>query len=80
MFLCIEGFFPEGHENELVQFELDVAPEFNQAVLDLVGWKSLREGVRHGVVELTAEQAWQIEDVLGKSIPSELDICMSVLA
>ncbi|MET1067433.1 MAG: pyocin S6 family toxin immunity protein [Pseudomonas prosekii] len=80
MFLCIEGFFPEGHENEFVQFELDVAPEFNQTVLDLVGWESLQEGVRHGVVELTAEQVRQIEGVLGKPIPSELDICISVLA
>lgn len=79
-FLCIEGFFPEGHENEFVQFELDVAPGLNQAVLDLVGWKSLKDGVRHGVVELTAGQTRQIEDVLGKSIPSELDIRISVLA
>jgi hypothetical protein len=49
-------------------------------VLDLVGWKSFQDGVRHGVVELTAGQAGQIEDVLGKSIPSELDIRISVLA
>ncbi|WP_412072544.1 pyocin S6 family toxin immunity protein [Pseudomonas fluorescens] len=59
---------------------MDVAPELNQAVLDLVGWKSFQDGVRHGVVELTAGQAGQIEDVLGKSIPSELDIRISVLA
>ena len=80
MFLCIEGFFPEGHENEFVQFELDVAPEFNQTVLDLVGWESLQDGVRHDVVELTEEQARLIGGVLGKPIPSELDICISVLA
>ncbi len=80
MFLCIAGFFPDGHENEFVQFELDVAPEFSQAVLDLVGWGSLEEGVRHGVVELTATQARQIENVLGKPMPSDLDICISVSA
>ncbi|WP_213937634.1 pyocin S6 family toxin immunity protein [Pseudomonas sp. dw_612] len=80
MFLCIEGFFPDGHENKFVQFELDVASELNQVVLDLVGWESLQDGVRHGVVELTAEQARQIEGVLGKPIPKELDICISVLA
>jgi len=80
MFLCIEGFLPEGYENEFVQFELDVAPEINQAVLDLVGWESLQDGVRHGVVELTEEQARLIGGVLGKPIPSELDICISVLA
>lgn len=80
MYLCIAGFFPDGHENEFVQFELDVAPELNQAVLDLVGWKSLEEGVRQGVVDLTATQVIQIENVLGKPIPNELDICISVLA
>ncbi|OLF53895.1 pyocin S6 family toxin immunity protein [Pseudomonas chlororaphis] len=80
MYLCIAGFFPDGHENEFVQFELDVASEFNQTVLDLVGWSSLEEGVRHGVVELTATQARQIESVLGKAIPSDLDICITVLA
>lgn len=80
MYLCIEGFFHDGHENEFVQFELDVAPEFNQAVLDVVGWKSLQDGVRHGVVELSEEQARQIGSVLGKPIPNELDICISVMA
>ncbi|MHC8337402.1 pyocin S6 family toxin immunity protein [Pseudomonas sp. HLT2-19-2] len=80
MFLCIEGFFPDGHKDEFLQFELDVSPEFNQAVLDLVGWESLADGVRHGVVDLTAAQVMQIENVLGKPIPSELDICISVLA
>ncbi len=80
MFLCIAGFFPDGHENEFVQFELDVAPEFNQTVLDLVGWNSLEEGVKHGVVALIATQVRQIENVLGKPIPSDLDICISVFA
>lgn len=80
MYLCIAGFFPDGHENEFVQFELDVAPQFNQAVLDVVGWESLQEGVKHGVVELTAAQVRQIESVLGKPIPSDLDICISVFA
>ncbi|MGY3255145.1 pyocin S6 family toxin immunity protein [Pseudomonas chlororaphis] len=80
MFLCIAGFFPDGHENEYVQFELDVAPGFNQAVLDLVGWSSLEEGVKHGVVALTATQVRQIESVLGQPIPSDLDICISVFA
>ncbi|WP_420030071.1 pyocin S6 family toxin immunity protein [Pseudomonas chlororaphis] len=79
-FLCVAGFFPDGHENECVQFELDVAPEFNQAVLDRVGWSSLEEGVRHGVVALTATQVRQIESVLGQPIPSDLDICISVFA
>ncbi len=80
MYLCIAGFFPDGHENEFVQFELDVAPEFNQAVLDVVGWKSLQDGVRHGVVDLSSEHVVQIENVLGKSMPKELDICISVFA
>jgi hypothetical protein len=80
MYLCIEGFYREGHENEFVQFGLDVAPEYNQAVLDLVGWKSLQDGVRHGVIELTEEQARQIGVMLGTPIPNDLDICISVLA
>ncbi|MDD2050166.1 pyocin S6 family toxin immunity protein [Pseudomonas putida] len=80
MFLCIEGFFPDSHENQFVQFELDVAPEFNQAVLEVVGWESLQAGVKEGVVDLTTAQITQIEMILGRSIPRELDICISVLA
>lgn len=80
MYLCIAGFFPDGHENEFVQYELDVAPEFNQAVLDVVGWESLQDGVKHGVVGLSSQQVVQIENVLGTSIPKELDICISVFA
>ncbi|TDF77650.1 pyocin S6 family toxin immunity protein [Pseudomonas sp. H9] len=80
MYLCIEGFFPDGHEDEFVQFELDVAQEFNQAVLEVVGWKSLQAGVKEGVVDLTTTQIAQIETILGKSIPREFDICISVMA
>jgi len=80
MYLCIAGFFPDGHENEFVQYELDVAPEFNQAVLDVVGWESLQDGVKHGVVGLSSQQVVQIENVLGTSMPKELDICISVFA
>ncbi|MBV4486201.1 hypothetical protein HU727_011420 [Pseudomonas sp. SWRI153] len=80
MVLCIEGFFPDGHENQLLHFELDIAPEFHKKVLKLVGWKSLQDGVNYGVLELTAKQAREIEDILGKSMPSELDLCISVFA
>lgn len=80
MYLCIAGFFPDGHENEFVQYELDVAPEFNQAVLDVVGWVSLQDGVKHGVLGLSSQQVGQIENVLGTSMPKELDICISVFA
>lgn len=80
MVLCIEGFFPDGHENQFLQFELDAAPEFNQKILELVGWKSLQDGVNYGVLDLTEKQVRGIEDILGKSIPSELDLCISVFA
>ncbi|UVE48720.1 hypothetical protein KS461_13475 [Pseudomonas chlororaphis] len=80
MYLCITGFLPDEANDDSLQYELDVAPEFNQAVLDLVGWNSLEESVRHGVVELTAAQVRQIESVLGQPIPSDLDVCISVFA
>ncbi|WP_414890061.1 pyocin S6 family toxin immunity protein [Pseudomonas chlororaphis] len=80
MYLCITGFLPDEANDDSLQCELDVAPEFNQAVLDLVGWSSLEEGVRHGVVELITVQVRQIESVLGQPIPSDLDICISVFA
>jgi len=80
MFLCLEGFSPPDHGDDFVQFELDVSPKSNQAVLDVVGWRSLEEGVRDGVVELTAEQVRKIEAVLGKPIQNELEISIGVYA
>ncbi|MBM3105139.1 hypothetical protein IIE18_08325 [Pseudomonas sp. V1] len=80
MILCIEGFFPDSHENEFVQFELDVEPEFTQAVLEVVGWASLQAGVKDGVVDLTPTQITQIEAILDKTIPRDLDVCISVMA
>ncbi|WP_425313535.1 pyocin S6 family toxin immunity protein [Pseudomonas putida] len=73
-------FFPDGHENQFVQFELDVAPAFNQAVLEVVVWESLQAGLKEGVVDLTTTQITQIETILGRSIPREFDICISVMA
>lgn len=80
MVLCIEGFFPDGHENQFLQFELNVAPEFNQKVLKSVGWNSLQDGVNYGVLDLTEKQVREIEDILGYPMPSELDLCISVFA
>jgi hypothetical protein len=80
MFLCIEGFFPDGHEDEFLQFELDVPVEFNDAVLDLVGWKSLDDGAQYGSMDLTSTQVVRLEEILGETIPHDLDISISVLA
>lgn len=80
MFLCIEGFFHNGHEDQTLQFEFNIAPEFNESVLELVGWKSLQDGVEYGIMDLTEEQVQKVSDILGEPMPSELELCISVFA
>ncbi|MFZ0157356.1 pyocin S6 family toxin immunity protein, partial [Pseudomonas sp.] len=41
MYLCISGFLPNGSEDDLIKFELDVNASFNDQIVKALGHKSL---------------------------------------
>jgi hypothetical protein len=79
MYLCITGFLPDSFEDSSLKYELDVAPEFEQRIMDILGWKSL-DAEADGELPLTREQVSQIADVVEKSLPDNLDMFIGVVA
>ena len=79
MYLCITGFLPDSFEDSSLKYELDVAPEFEQRVMDILGWKSL-DAEADGELPLTREQVSQIADVVEESLPDNLDMFIGVVA
>ncbi|MNP82112.1 hypothetical protein D3C76_1806530 [compost metagenome] len=56
-----------------------MAPEFEQKVMDILGWKSLAAEA-DGELPLTSEQVSQIADVVKKTLPDNLDMFIGVVA
>jgi len=79
MYLCIPGFLPDSFEDRSLKYELDVAPELEQRVMDILGWKSL-EAEADGELPLTREQVSQIAYVVEESLPDNLDMFIGVVA
>ncbi|KAA0945073.1 MULTISPECIES: pyocin S6 family toxin immunity protein [unclassified Pseudomonas] len=79
MYLCITGFLPDSFEDNSLKYELDVAPELEQRVMDILGWKSL-DAEADGELPLTREQVSQIADVVEESLPDNLDMFIGVVA
>ncbi|UWF51299.1 pyocin S6 family toxin immunity protein [Pseudomonas sp. N3-W] len=79
MYLCITGFLPDSFEDSSLKYELDVLPEFEQRVMDILGWKSL-DAEADGELPLTREQVSQIADVVEESLPDNLDMFIGVVA
>lgn len=79
MYLCITGFLPDSFEDSSLKYELDVAPEFEQRVMDILGWKSL-DAEADGELPLTREQVSQISNVVEEFLPDNLDMFIGVVA
>ena len=79
MYLCTPGFLPDSFEDSSLKYELDVAPELEQRVMDILGWKSL-EAEADGELPLTREQVSQIAYVVEESLPDNLDMFIGVVA
>lgn len=77
MFLWISGFLKGDGEDDSLKFEKTVRPEFEVAVMGILGWNSLDEG-SDGEWLLTGEQARQIALVLNEHLPTELDLFIGV--
>jgi hypothetical protein len=79
MYLCITGFLPDSAEDSSLKFELEVAFEFEQRVMDILGWKSLAAEA-DGELPLTNEQVSQIANAINEPLPDNLDMFIGVVA
>ncbi|MGF6129317.1 hypothetical protein QF019_004545 [Pseudomonas frederiksbergensis] len=77
MFLWISGFLKGDGEDDSLKYEQTVRPEFEVAIMGILGWKSLNESA-DGEWLLTNEQARQIAAVLNEHLPTELDLFIGV--
>jgi hypothetical protein len=79
MFLEITGFLADDKEDDSIKFELNVSPEFEQAVMDVLGWDSLAAEA-NGELPLTDGQVQQLEVAIQQSLPKELELFIGVRA
>ncbi|VVQ33984.1 hypothetical protein PS943_03593 [Pseudomonas fluorescens] len=77
MFLWISGFLKDSDEDDSLKYDLTVRPEFEVAVMDVLGWKSLDESA-DGEWLLTGEQVQQVAIALNEQLPTELDLFIGV--
>ncbi|PMY39785.1 MULTISPECIES: pyocin S6 family toxin immunity protein [Pseudomonas] len=79
MHLYLTGFLSDGFDDTSLKYELDVAPEFEQKVMDILGWESLAAEA-DGELPLTKEQVMQIAAAIKESLPDHLDLFIGVVA
>ena len=79
MYLSITGFLPDDADDDSLKYELNVSSEFEQAVMEILGWKSLAAEA-DGELPLTKEQARQIASAIKESLPDDLDMFIGVQA
>ncbi|WP_285417948.1 pyocin S6 family toxin immunity protein [Pseudomonas sp. efr-133-TYG-5] len=77
MHLWISGFLDEDNEDDSLKYSLTVPPEFEQAVMDILGWQSLAAEC-DGELLLTSGQVQQISTAINEQLPTELDLFIGV--
>ncbi|SDV00293.1 pyocin S6 family toxin immunity protein [Pseudomonas mucidolens] len=77
MHLWISGFLDEDNEDDSLKYSLTVLPEFEQAVMDILGWQSLAAEC-DGELLLTTEQIRKISTAINEQLPTELDLFIGV--
>jgi hypothetical protein len=79
MFLNITGFLPGDGEDSSLKYDLDVSPEFEEAILSILGWNSLEEE-SDGEFKLSANQVEQISLAIKEQLPIGLELYIGVRA
>ncbi|MBC3364634.1 pyocin S6 family toxin immunity protein [Pseudomonas sp. SWRI154] len=79
MYLCISGFLPDEDEDDSLKFDLDLDEYFNDRIMQLLGHSSLN-AMAVGEWLLTKDQIREISDIIGKPLPTDLDLFIGVLA
>ena len=79
MFLEITGFLADNCEDSSIKFELDVRPEFEKKVMDVLGWENLAAEC-DGELPLTEEQVRKISSAINEQLPVTLNMFIGVRA
>lgn len=79
MFLWISGFLKDDAEDDALKFDLVVKREYEDAVLEILGWESLEESP-DGEWLLSIEQVGQVSTAVNEPLPSNLDVFIGVRA
>lgn len=70
---------PDDSDDTSLKYELSVPPEFEPAVLEVMGWQSV-SGSPDGEWLLTGEQSHQIAAAINEHLPDDLDLFIGVEA
>ena len=73
MYLWISGFLAGDNEDDSLKYSLTVQPEFEQAIMGVLGWAGLDESP-DGELLLTPEQVREIAAAVNETLPIELDL------
>nr|WP_122667423.1 pyocin S6 family toxin immunity protein [Pseudomonas viridiflava] len=79
MFLWISGFLKNDAEDDALKFDLVVKPEYEDAVLNILGWESLEKSP-DGEWLLSMEQVGEVSTAVNEPLPSNLDVFIGVRA
>lgn len=79
MYLSISGFLPDENEDDSLKFDRDLKESYNSRILQLLGHRSLN-AMAEGEWLLTKEQVIELSQIIGESLPTELDLYIGVLA
>lgn len=79
MHLCINGFLPDGFDDDSLKFELDLDGSFTDEIMKLLGHKNLN-AMAEAEWLLAKEQIAQISEIIGQSLPTHLKLFIGVEA
>jgi hypothetical protein len=79
VYLSISGFLPDENEDDSLKFDLDLKESYNSRILQLLGHRSLN-AMAEGEWLLTKEQVIELSQIIGESLPTDLDLYIGVLA
>ncbi|WP_434605656.1 pyocin S6 family toxin immunity protein [Pseudomonas sp. R1-7] len=79
MYLSISGFLPDENEDDSLKFDRDLKESYNSRILQLLGHRSLN-AMAEGEWLLTKEQVIELSQIIGESLPTDLDLYIGVLA
>ncbi|WP_434601798.1 hypothetical protein J3P91_22425 [Pseudomonas sp. Z4-7] len=79
MHLCISGFLIDSEKDDSIKFEFVPDKKFNDQIVQLLGHKDFY-AMPAGEWLLAVEQADQISELIGYSLPTELKLYIGVEA
>ncbi|TPG80511.1 pyocin S6 family toxin immunity protein [Pseudomonas arsenicoxydans] len=77
IFIAITGFLPEPNPDNSLQYEKDVPPALETAVLKVMGWSTLWD-VPMGEHTISPDQARVIMDLVGDPLREDLTFYMGL--